>query len=75
MALHDLTLKDVLSGLEARSFSAEELTRALIVQAARFADINAFIAFDEDRILAGAREADARRAAATKRRYSGRPSF
>ncbi len=73
MALHDLTLKDVLSGLEARSFSAEELTRALIVQAARFADINAFIAFDEDRILAGAREADARRAAGDKAPLLGAP--
>lgn len=73
MALHDLTLTDVLTGLEAGSFSAEELARDLIGQADRFADINAFIAFDEGRILADARQADVRRSAGDKGSLLGAP--
>jgi len=63
VALHDLTLVEVLEGFEDRTFSAEELARALIDRARHYTDLNAFIAFDEDQILSDARAADERRAA------------
>lgn len=62
MALHDLTLVDVLEGLNSRTFSAEELVRALISRARHYTDLNAFIAFDDEQILTDARRADKRRA-------------
>ena len=62
MALHDLTLVDVLEGLDSRTFSAEELARALISRARHYTDLNAFITFDDEQILADARRADERRA-------------
>ena len=62
MALHDLTLVDVLEGLNSGTFSAEELVRALISRARHYTDLNAFIAFDDEQILTDARRADKRRA-------------
>ncbi len=73
MALHDLTLVDVLDGLTKRTFSAEELARALIARARHYADLNAFIAFDEEQILKDARHADERRAAGDATPLLGAP--
>jgi Asp-tRNA(Asn)/Glu-tRNA(Gln) amidotransferase A subunit family amidase len=73
VALHDLTLVEVLEGLEDGTFSAEELTRALIARAQHYTDLNAFISFDEDQILKDARAADARRAAGDGGPLTGAP--
>jgi len=73
VALHDLTLTEALVGLNTGAFSAEELTRALITQADRFVDLNAFIAFDEGQILANARSADERRSAGDTALLLGAP--
>ena len=73
MALHDLPLVDVLDGLSKRTFSAEELSRALIARARYYTDLNAFIAFDEEQILSSARQADERRAAGDAAPLLGAP--
>lgn len=73
MALHDLTLVDVLEGLSKRTFSAEELARALIARARHYTDLNAFIAFDEEQVLKHARQADERRAAGDAAPLLGAP--
>jgi Asp-tRNA(Asn)/Glu-tRNA(Gln) amidotransferase A subunit family amidase len=73
MALHDLSLTAVLAGLDAGDFTSEELARALLARAGRWADLNAFIALDGDAVLSAAQASDARRRGGEKAPLLGAP--
>ncbi len=62
MELKELTAAEVMTGLEAGDFSAEELAQALIKQAEDQAHLNALVTFDGDKFLAAARQSDTDRA-------------
>ncbi|WP_333807759.1 Asp-tRNA(Asn)/Glu-tRNA(Gln) amidotransferase subunit GatA [Phenylobacterium sp.] len=72
-SLTDLTLREALAGLTARTFSAEELTRAHIaaIEAAR--PLNAFILETPEKALEMARASDVRRAAGDAGVLEGAP--
>jgi aspartyl-tRNA(Asn)/glutamyl-tRNA(Gln) amidotransferase subunit A len=72
-SLTDLTLREALDGLSARTFSSEELTRAHVeaVEAAR--PLNAYILETPEKALDMARASDARRAAAEAGPLDGVP--
>lgn len=62
--MHQLTLAEIARGLADKSFSSEELTRALLARIKQLdPQINSFISVTEDLALGQARAADARRAA------------
>ena len=64
MELHRQTLTELKAGLESGAFSSVELTQALLDRiAAHGPDLNAFITVTADAALAGAKQADAARAA------------
>ena len=62
MSLIDLSLAELSSGLSAREFSSSELVSSCVQQVkAVDGKIGAFIALDEERVLAAAQASDARR--------------
>src|SRR5579863_1104503 len=63
--LHDLGVGAAAKAIHAGEISAEQLADALLARAATFADLNAFITLDPDRVREAARQADRRRAANT----------
>ncbi len=70
----DLTLLDVLAGLESKDFSAVELAEATVSAAeAAQGDLNCFTLIDGDRAKAMAQASDARRAKGEARTLDGAP--
>jgi mandelamide amidase len=63
--LHDLGVGAAAKAIRAGEISAEQLADALLARAAAFANLNAFIALDPDRVREAARKADKQRAANT----------
>jgi indoleacetamide hydrolase len=61
--LHDLGVGAAAAAIRSGEISAEQLADALLARAAQFADLNAFITFDPDRVREAAREADRQRLA------------
>ncbi|WP_437881792.1 Asp-tRNA(Asn)/Glu-tRNA(Gln) amidotransferase subunit GatA [Pseudomonas sp. LRF_L74] len=62
--MHQLTLAEIAKGLDAKQFSAEELTRNLLARIAQLdPQLNSFITVTEQVALDQAKAADARRAA------------
>ncbi|HMN21018.1 MAG TPA: Asp-tRNA(Asn)/Glu-tRNA(Gln) amidotransferase subunit GatA [Ottowia sp.] len=70
---HDQTVAGLAARLRAREVSALELARHFLARGAQHADLNAFLARDEDVTLAQARAADARLAAGEAPRLTGVP--
>jgi Asp-tRNA(Asn)/Glu-tRNA(Gln) amidotransferase A subunit family amidase len=64
-ALLALSTVEAVALLRSGDLSAERYAQALIAQCRRYRDLNAFIAFDAERTLEAAREADRKRTAAT----------
>jgi mandelamide amidase len=63
--LHDLGVGAAAKAIRAGEISAEQLADALLARAAAFANLNAFITLDPDRVREAARKADKQRAANT----------
>ena len=72
-ALTDLTIAEARAGLEARQFSARELTEAHIAAMERARPLNAFLVETPERALATAEAADARLARGEARAMEGMP--
>ena len=60
--LTDLFAVEALAAMNAGTFSAEDYASALLEKAEEWADLNAWLAFDPDNVIAAARVADNRRA-------------
>ena len=58
----ELTVGEAARSLRAGDFTAESYAEALLARADAYRDLNAFITLDRQRVLAAAREADAKRA-------------
>ena len=72
--MHQFTLAEIARGLADKSFSSEELTRALLARIKQLdPQINSFISVTEDLALGQARAADARRAAGETGALLGAP--
>jgi indoleacetamide hydrolase len=61
--LHDLGVDEAAKAIRTGETTAEALAEALLARAAAHASLNAFIAFEPDKVRAAAREADRKRAA------------
>ena len=72
-SLTQLTLKAALDGLAAKSFSAEEITRAHIDAIEQARSLNAYVLETPDKAIAMAKASDARRAAGTAGALEGAP--
>ena len=72
-ALIDLTLADLRDGLQARRFSAREVTQAFLVRMAETRQLNAFITETPERALDDAARADANLAAGRAGPLEGLP--
>lgn len=72
--MHQLTLAEIARGLADKSFSSEELTRALLARIHQLdPQLNSFISVTDDLAIAQARAADARRAAGETGALLGAP--
>ena len=72
--MHQLTLAEIARGLADKSFSSEELTRALLARIHQLdPQLNSFISVTDDLAIAQARAADARRAAGESGALLGAP--
>ena len=72
--MHQLTLAEIARGLADKSFSAEELTRALLQRIHQLdPQLNSFISVTDDLAIAQAQAADARRAAGETGALLGAP--
>ncbi|MDH0099554.1 amidase family protein, partial [Pseudomonas sp. GD04158] len=72
--MHQMTLAEIAKGLEAKQFSAEELSRALLARIAQLdPQLNSFITVTEDLAIEQAKAADARRAAGENSPLLGAP--
>jgi Amidase len=63
--LDDLGVAEAAKAIRTGETTAEALAEALLTRAAAHASLNAFIAFEPDKVRAAAREADRKRAAGT----------
>ncbi len=61
MDVTSFTIEDAATALHTGRIGAEEYARTLLDRAAQFASLNAFILIEPDRVIAQAREADARK--------------
>lgn len=64
-ALHELGVGAAAKAIRTGEISAEQLAETLLARAASFASLNAFIAFDAERVREAARKADRQRASGT----------
>ncbi|MFD2644092.1 Asp-tRNA(Asn)/Glu-tRNA(Gln) amidotransferase subunit GatA [Pseudomonas japonica] len=72
--MHQLTLAEIARGLADKSFSSEELTRALLARIHQLdPQINSFISVTDDLAISQAQAADARRAAGESGALLGAP--
>ncbi|HCA23067.1 MAG TPA: Asp-tRNA(Asn)/Glu-tRNA(Gln) amidotransferase GatCAB subunit A, partial [Pseudomonas sp.] len=72
--MHQLTLAEIAKGLEAKQFSAEELTRSLLARIEQLdPQLNSFITVTPEQAVAQAQAADARRAAGENGALLGAP--
>ncbi|WP_375740113.1 Asp-tRNA(Asn)/Glu-tRNA(Gln) amidotransferase subunit GatA [Pseudomonas boanensis] len=72
--MHQLTLAEIARSLNAKDFSAEELTRTLLARIQQLdPQLNSFISVTEEQAIAQAKAADARRAAGEAGALLGAP--
>jgi aspartyl-tRNA(Asn)/glutamyl-tRNA(Gln) amidotransferase subunit A len=73
--MHNKSVAQLITGLRAKDFSSEELTRYFLDRIARLdSAYNSFISVDESSALAAARAADQRLAAGTEASLTGIPA-
>ncbi|WP_407292221.1 Asp-tRNA(Asn)/Glu-tRNA(Gln) amidotransferase subunit GatA [Stutzerimonas zhaodongensis] len=72
--MHQLTLAEVARALDSKQFSAEELTRSLLIRIQQLdPQLNSFITVTEEQAVAQAKAADARRAKGERGALLGAP--